>query len=310
MDHETLGGANVHGTMSGVAHFVHPSEQDCFSQLRRLLGFLPSNNLTQPPVLERDDPPERKSEELREIVPNNPAEPYDVVEIIRKVVDNGDFLEVHQGFAPNICVGFARLGGRSIGVVANQPNEAAGMLDVDASSKAARFVRFCDAFNIPLITFVDVPGFMPGLEQEQSGIIRHGAKLIYAYAEARVPKLTVILRKAYGGAYIVMNSKELGSDYNIAWPTAEIAVMGPEGAIGIINRKEIGEAADPAARKDELVGRYREKFANPYFAANRGYIDDVTDPADTRPLLAATLEMLANKVELKRPPKRHGNIPL
>jgi acetyl-CoA carboxylase carboxyltransferase component len=307
--HEELGGAATHASQSGVAHFTAASEDACFADVRRLLSFLPSNNAESAPAVEPTDAPDRADEALREVVPDAANQPYDVMDVITKVVDSGDFLPVHHNFAPNVVVGLARLDGRVIGVVANQANQMAGMLDIDASDKAARFVRFCDAFNIPLVTFVDVPGFMPGTQQEYGGIIRHGAKLLYAYVEATVPKMAVILRKAYGGAYIVMSSKELRSDVNLAWPGSEIAVMGPEGAVNVIGRRAIADADDPEAMRAEMVDDYRERFANPYVAANRGYIDDVIDPAQTRPELVKALRMLETKVD-NLPPKKHGNIPL
>ncbi len=309
VSHEELGGAAAHATRSGVAHFTAPDEDDCFRQVRRLLSFLPSNNADSPPVTDTNDVPDRREPELGSIIPESPNQPYDVMDVIVNVVDDGDFLPVHNDFAGNIVVGFAHLDGRSVGIVANQPAVMAGMLDIDASDKAARFVRFCDAFNIPIVTFVDVPGFMPGTHQEYGGIIRHGAKLLYAYSEATVPKMAVILRKAYGGAYIVMSSKELRSDLNLAWPTAEIAVMGPEGAVNVIGRREIADADDKDAKRAELVADYKDRFANPYVAANRGYVDDVIDPRETRPTLVKALRMLENKVD-STPPKKHGNIPL
>ena len=309
VSHEELGGAATHASRSGVAHFTAASEDACFADVRRLLSFLPSNNAESPPAIAPTDTPYRADPALRDVVPDASSQPYDVMDVITKVVDNADFLPVHHDFAPNIVVGLARLDGRVIGVVANQANQMAGMLDIDASDKGARFVRFCDAFNIPLVTFVDVPGFMPGTQQEYGGIIRHGAKLLYAYVEATVPKLTVILRKAYGGAYIVMSSKELRSDVNLAWPGSEIAVMGPEGAVNVIGRRAIADAEDSEAKRTEMVDDYRERFANPYVAANRGYIDDVIDPAQTRPVLVKALRMLENKVD-SLPPKKHGNIPL
>ena len=309
VSHEELGGAAAHATRSGVAHFTAPDEDDCFRQVRRLLSFLPSNNADSPPVTDTNDVPDRREPELGSIIPESPNQPYDVMDVIGNVVDDGDFLPVHNDFAGNIVVGFAHLDGRSVGIVANQPAVMAGMLDIDASDKAARFVRFCDAFNIPIVTFVDVPGFMPGTHQEYGGIIRHGAKLLYAYSEATVPKMAVILRKAYGGAYIVMSSKELRSDLNLAWPTAEIAVMGPEGAVNVIGRREIADADDKDAKRAELVADYKDRFANPYVAANRGYVDDVIDPRETRPTLVKVLRMLENKVD-STPPKKHGNIPL
>ena len=308
--HEDLGGSDTHTTLSGVAQFAVGSENECFGQIRRLLSFIPSNNKELPPISEVKDDPKRVVDKLRTIIPKDPGTPYDMKEIILAVVDDGDVMEVQEQFAPNILVGFARMDGRPVGIVANQPLESAGMLDINASVKAARFIRFCDAFNIPLVTFVDVPGFMPGIDQEQNGIIRHGAKLIYAYSEATVPKITVVIRKAYGGAYIVMNSKELGADLNLAWPSAEIAVMGPEGAIDIIKRKDIATSADSNKRRAELITEYRERFANPRFSANRGYIDDIIDPADTRRILIRSLDAFANKVPRNRLDKKHGNIPL
>ena len=309
VSHEELGGAAAHASRSGVAHFTAKSEEACFADVRRLLSFLPSNNAESPPSVEPNDAPDRADTSLRDVVPDAANQPYDVMDVITKVVDNGDFLPVHHNFAPNIVVGLARLDGRVIGVVANQANQMAGMLDIDASDKGARFVRFCDAFNIPLVTFVDVPGFMPGTQQEYGGIIRHGAKLLYAYVEATVPKMAVILRKAYGGAYIVMSSKELRSDVNLAWPGSEIAVMGPDGAVNVIGRRAIADAEDADTKRAEMVDDYREQFANPYVAANRGYIDDVIDPAQTRPELVKALRMLETKVD-SLPPKKHGNIPL
>jgi len=306
---EELGGAGVHNSKSGVAHFAAPGEADCLFMIRQLLSYLPQNNMEDPPFVKTQDDPLRMDERLDSIVPDNPTRPYDMKEVIRLVMDDGKFFEVHEHFAMNILVGFARLGGHSVGVVAQQPQVLAGVLDIDASEKAARFIRFCDCFNVPLITFEDVPGFLPGVGQEHGGIIRSGAKLLYAYCEATVPKITVITRKAYGGAYDVMNSKHVRGDLNLAWPTAEIAVMGPDGAVNIIFRKEIAEAADPVARKAELVAMYREKFANPYVAAEWGYIDDVIEPKETRPRLINALEMLQNKRDAN-PPKKHGNIPL
>jgi acetyl-CoA carboxylase carboxyltransferase component len=306
---ESLGGASVHAEKSGVCHVTADSEEDVFFLIRKLLGYLPQNNMEDPPYLPTNDDPLRASEILNEIIPDDPGKPYDVKEIIRAIVDNGQFFEIHENFAQNIVVGFSRLGGHSIGIVANQPAVLAGVLDINASEKAARFVRFCDAFNIPLVTLVDVPGFMPGTEQEHNGIIRSGAKLLYAYCEATVPKLTVILRKAYGGAYIVMSSKHIRGDVNLAWPSAEIAVMGPEGAVSIVMRKEVEQASDPVQRKAELVAEYREKFANPYVAAERGYLDDVIEPHETRARLFNALEMLTNKRD-SNPPRKHGNIPL
>ncbi|NQW19446.1 MAG: methylmalonyl-CoA carboxyltransferase [Chloroflexi bacterium] len=309
VSHEDLGGAATHASLSGVAHFTPESEEACFTQVRALLSYLPSNNAESAPSVEATDVANSADTTLRDVVPDAANQPYDVMDVITKIVDNGEFLPVHHNFAPNIVVGFARLDGRSIGVVANQANQMAGMLDIDASDKAARFVRFCDAFNIPLVTLVDVPGFMPGTQQEYGGLIRHGAKLLYAYVEATVPKITVILRKAYGGAYIVMGSKEMRTDVNLAWPGAEIAVMGPEGAINVIGRREIAEASNADTKRAEMVADYRNQFANPYVAANRGYLDDVIDPAQTRPELIKALRMLESKVD-SIPPKKHGNIPL
>ncbi len=306
---EELGGADIHAEKSGVAHVVADSEADVLYLIRKLLRYLPQNNLEDPPYMDTGDDPLREDPELDTLVPTDPSKPYDVRDVIRRVVDNGEFFEIHETFASNIVVGFARLGGYSVGIVANQPSVLAGVLDIDASEKAARFVRFCDAFNIPIVTFVDVPGFMPGTAQEHGGIIRAGAKLLYAYSEATVPKLTVVLRKAYGGAYDVMSSKHLRADINFAWPTAEIAVMGPEGAVKIVFRKEIAQAEDPKAKQDELVAQYRQEFAHPYIAAARGYIDDVIVPRSTRPRLINALHMLANK-RVTHPPKKHGNIPL
>jgi len=306
---EELGGAVVHNEVSGVAHFLAESEEHELHLVRELLSYIPSNNTEDPPYHKPDDDPLRTETSLNTVIPDNPNKPYDMHEVISAVADNGRFLEVQAHFAGNILVGFARMNGRSVGIVANQPQVFAGVLDINSSTKAARFVRFCDAFNIPLITFEDVPGFMPGLTQEHGGIIRHGAKLLYAYAEATVPKITVITRKAYGGAYDVMSSKHIRCDINLAWPTAEIAVMGPEGAINILHRKELAEAADPEALRAKLTAEYRERFANPYIAAARGFIDDVIEPSQTRPRIISALEMLKNKRD-KNPPKKHGNIPL
>ncbi len=285
------------------------SEEECIETIKKLLSYLPSNNMEDPPIVDAGDDPNRTDKHLAEIIPADPDKPYDIKEIIEVVVDDGDFLEVHPLWAPNIVIGFARLNGRSIGVVGNQPRSFAGALDIRSSTKAARFVRFCDAFNIPVVTFVDVPGFLPGVDQEHGGIIRHGSKLLYAYCEATVPKITLIVRKAYGGAYDVMGSKHSGGDINYAWPTAEIAVMGPQGAINIIFRREIAEATDADQKRKELIADYREKFANPYVAAQKGYIDDVIKPEETRPKLITALEMLVTKRET-RPPKKHANIPL
>jgi acetyl-CoA carboxylase carboxyltransferase component len=306
---EELGGASVHSEKSGVCHVAADSEADTLYLIRKLLGYLPQNNMEDPPYVQTGDDPLRADEDLDNFIPEEPNKPYDVKEIILKIVDNGQFFEIHENFAGNIVVGFARLGGHSVGVVANQPAVLAGVLDIDASEKAARFIRFCDSFNIPLVTFEDVPGFLPGTVQEHGGIIRAGAKLLYAYCEATVPKLTVITRKAYGGAYDVMSSKHIRGDFNVAWPTAEIAVMGPDGAVNIIFRKELQEAIDPVARKAELVAEYREKFANPYIAAERGYIDAIIEPRKTRARLINALEMLQNKRD-SNPAKKHGNIPL
>jgi acetyl-CoA carboxylase carboxyltransferase component len=305
---EDLGGASVHAEKSGVCHVAADSEADTLYLIRKLLGYLPQNNMEDAPFVQGDDPL-RMDDALNTIVPEDPNKPYDIKDVIRPIVDGGDFFEVHENYAPNIVVGFARLGGHSVGIVANQPAVLAGVLDIDASEKGARFVRFCDAFNIPIITFEDVPGFLPGTFQEHHGIIRSGAKLLYAYCEATVPKLTVITRKAYGGAYCVMSSKHIRSDVNLAWPTAEIAVMGPDGAVNIIFRKELDKAADPLQRKAELVAEYKEKFASPYVAAERGYVDDVIEPKETRPRLINALEMLSNKRD-SNPAKKHGNIPL
>ena len=306
---EQLGGAMSHNTRSGVAHFAAENEEHCMEYVKTLLSFLPSNNLEDPPRMETGDDPRRMDDELLTIIPGESDRPYDMKEIIRHVVDNGEFLEVHEHWAGNIVVGLARLDGFPVGIVGNQPNVLAGTLDIDSSTKAARFVRFCDAFNIPLLTFVDVPGFLPGTKQEYGGIIRNGAKLLYAYCEANVPKITVITRKAYGGAYDVMCSKHIRADINLAWPTAELAVMGPDGAVNIIFRKELMNAEDPQGRANELVKSYREKFANPYIAAEMGYIDDIIEPQDTRPRVIDALHTLLNKRE-SRPAKKHGNIPL
>ena len=305
---EDLGGASVHSEKSGVCHVAADSEADTLYLIRKLLMYLPQNNMEDPPFMPGDDPL-RMDERLDSIIPDDPNKPYDIKEVIRMIVDGGQFFEIHENYAANIVVGFARLGGHSVGVVANQPAVLAGVLDIDASEKGARFVRFCDSFNIPIITFEDVPGFLPGTNQEHHGIIRSGAKLLYAYCEATVPKLTVITRKAYGGAYCVMSSKHIRSDLNLAWPSAEIAVMGPEGAVNIIFRKELEKADDPVQRKAELVAEYRQKFASPYVAAERGYIDDVIEPKETRPRLINALEMLSNKRDAN-PAKKHGNIPL
>ena len=306
---EELGGALVHSQTSGVTHFIAKDEEHCIQIIKQLLGYLPSNYLENPPIRENRDDPNRTDEGLAGILPDDPDKPYDVKEVISRVVDNGEFLEIQPLWAPNIVIGLARLNGRAIGIVANQPSFYAGALDINSSVKGGRFVRFCDAFNIPIITFVDVPGFLPGLEQEHGGIIRHGSKLLYAYCEATIPKITLIIRKAYGGAYDVMGSKHSGGDINYACPTAEIAVMGPHGAINIIFRKEIEKTKDPDRKRGELVAEYRKRFANPYTAAQKGYIDEVIEPIETRPRLISALEMLATKRE-PRPPKKHANIPL
>jgi propionyl-CoA carboxylase beta chain len=306
---EDLGGAWTHNTKSGVAHFLAKDDADGIRHVKRLLSFLPSNNSEEPPRMECRDPIERRDAELDTLVPDAPDKPYDMKDVVRRVVDDGDFFEVHEHFAANLIVGFARLNGRPVGVVGNQPNVLAGVLDIDSSVKGARFVRFCDAFNIPLVTFEDVPGFLPGTRQEWGGIIRHGAKLLYAYCEATVPKLTVVTRKAYGGAYDVMSSKHIRGDYNVAWPTAEMAVMGAEGAVNILYREEIAKASDAAAARKRLVAEYNEKFASPWAAAELGYLDDVIEPSDTRPKLIAALEMLRGKRQ-SLPFKKHGNPPL
>ena len=307
--HEVLGGASAHASRSGVAHFAVESEAECFEQVRRLLSFLPLNNMEDPPVQPSLDPPERTDEGLANVIPENPNQPYSMLDVIGPVVDDGNIIQVHALFAPNVIVGFARLDGRPVGIVAQQPDHLAGALDIDASVKAARFVRFCDAFNVPLVTFIDVPGFLPGTSQEYGGIIRHGAKLIYAYAEATVPKVSVLTRKAYGGAYIVMSSKNLTGDINYSWPTGKVAVMGAEGAVNIIYRADIAASESPDQLRAELIQEYKDRLMNPYIAAGRGLIDDVIDPAETRPKLIRALEMLANKRE-SLPPKKHGSIPL
>ncbi len=306
---EELGGAMTHNMRSGVAHFAAHDDEDCLRLIRELLSFLPSNNLDDPPRRVCRDPVDRQEERLNTIVPTEPHLPYDIRDVIHLVVDDGYFLEVQEHFAPNIVIGLARLNGRPVGIVANQPAVLAGVLDIDASVKAARFVRFCDCFNIPLVTFEDVPGFLPGVDQEHRGVIRHGAKLLYAFAEATVPKLTVITRKSYGGAYCVMGSKHIRTDVNYAWPTAEIAVMGPEGAVNILYRRDLQRAADPELLRRALICEYEEKFASPYVAAERGFIDEVIEPKQTRPKLIRSLEMLETKRDTN-PPKKHGNIPL
>lgn len=310
ISHEELGGTKAHAEKSGVAHFIAENEPECFQMVRRLLSFLPQNNRDNPPTVTPTDDPARTDENLLNIIPEEPNKSYDMKKIITSVVDNGDFMEVHRNFAPNLIVGFGRLNGKPVGIVAQQPAYLAGVIDIDAAVKGARFVRFCDAFNIPLVSFVDVPGFMPGPEQEEGGIIRHGAKFIYAYAESTVPKVTIITRKAYGGAYIVMSSKHLRGDINYSWPTGEIAVMGPEGAVNIIFRDAIAKSDNPDETRQKLVSEYKERFANPYIAAARGYIDDVIDPRVTRPKLIRALETLENPSDSTRPQKKHGNIPL
>jgi propionyl-CoA carboxylase beta chain len=306
---EQLGGAMTHNETSGVAHFAVPDDRECLRLVRELLGYLPSNNVDEPPRRETADPVDREEEALDRLVPESPNQPYDILDLIHPVVDDGVFLEVHRYFARNIVVGFARLAGRSVGIVANQPAHLAGTLDMDSSVKAARFVRFCDAFNIPLVTFEDVPGFMPGTRQEYGGIIRHGAKLLFAFAEATVPKVTLITRKAYGGAYCVMASKHIRTDVNFAWPTAEIAVMGPEGAVNILYKRELDAAIYPERLRDERIAEFREKFTNPYVAASRGFIDEVIHPRQTRAKLITALASLETKRD-RNPPKKHGNIPL
>jgi propionyl-CoA carboxylase beta chain len=306
---EELGGPMTHNATSGVAHFIARDDADCLALIRELLGFIPQNNQEDPPRVEGRDPADRRDEALDTLVPIEPDKPYDIKEIITRVVDDGYFVEVHEHFAKNLVVGFARMGGQSVGIVANQPAVLAGCLDINASVKGARFVRFCDAFNIPLITFEDVPGFLPGTQQEYGGIIRHGAKLLFAFAEATVPKITLITRKAYGGAYCVMASKHLRTDVNLAYPTAEIAVMGPEGAVNIVYRRELQKAGDADKLRREKVEEFRERFANPYIAAERGWVDAVIEPRDTRPKLIAALRMLETKRDTM-PPKKHGNIPL
>jgi acetyl-CoA carboxylase carboxyltransferase component len=307
--HEELGGAMTHASKSGVAHFVGATEQQTLEMVRYLLSFLPSNNLEDPPYFPPTDDPERQDERLVGLMPDAPNKPYDMGEVIRLVVDDGEFLEVCPWWAQNIITGFARMNGHTVGIVANQPRVLAGTLDIDSSSKGARFVRFCDAFNIPLVTLVDVPGFLPGTNQEYGGVIRHGAKLLYAFTEATVPRITVITRKAYGGAYVVMNSKHIRADLSLAWPTAEIAVMGPEGAVNIIFRRDIEQSEDPVSKRAELIAEYAGRFATPFVAAERGYVDDVIEPQETRPRIIKALEMLRSKRE-SPPPRKHGNLPL
>lgn len=306
---EELGGALTHATKSSVADFAADSEEECIQLTRRLLSFIPQNNMEDPPFVETDDPADRQDPALRTLVPDNPNKPYDIKELLRLVVDDSNFFEVAPLHAKNLVIGFARFGGRSVGIVANQPAHRAGVLDIECSTKGARFVRFCDAFNIPIITFVDVPGFLPGVDQEHGGIIKHGAKLLYAYCEATVPKITVIIRKAYGGAYDVMSSKHIRGDLNLAWPSAEIAVMGAKGAVEILHRKELAAADDPEALAAEREEEFTETFASPYIAAARGYVDEVIQPSQTRPRIVAALRVLENKRD-RNPPRKHGNIPL
>jgi len=306
---EELGGAYTHGKYSGVAQFVAKDEYECMDIVKKLLSYLPQNNMEDPPIVNTGDDPNRTDSKLAAVVPENPYEPYDIKQIVTSILDNNEFFEVHELWAANVVVGFGRLNGRSVGIIANQPLHLAGSLDIDSSNKAARFIRTCDCFNIPIISIIDTPGYLPGLEQERNGIIRHGSKLLFSYCEATVPKLAVIVGKAYGGAYIAMSSKHLRADVNLAWPTAEIAVLGPEAAINIIFRKEIAESKDPEAFRKKLIKEYRDKFANPYIAAEQGFIDAVIDPIETRPMLVRALEAFANKRE-SRPPKKHGNINL
>lgn len=306
---EELGGSKTHNTKSGVAHFRSKNDEECIEQIKELLRYIPSNNLESSEVLECNDDINRTSKKLNKIVPESATKAYDIKEIVKEIADNNKFFEVQSHYAKNMVIGYIKLNGKTVGIVANQPKILAGSLDVNSSDKAARFIRFCDSFNIPLLTFVDVPGFLPGVGQEHTGIIRHGAKLLFAYAEATVPKITVITRKAYGGAYIGMNSKNLGSDFNLAWPSAEIAVMGPEGAANIIFRKEISDADNPIEKRKEKINEYREAFSNPYVAAKRGFIEDVIEPAHTRPVVISLFEMLESKRD-ERPAKKHGNIPL
>ncbi len=309
VDFEELGGAMKHNATSGVAHFAAENEEHCFELIRRLLSYIPQNNMEDPPFVAPSDDPMRMDEELDHIVPDSPNKPYDMREIVRHVVDDGDYFEVQEHWARNITIGFARLNGHSVGIVGQNPAYLAGVLDIDSATKGGRFVRFCDCFNIPIVTFVDVPGYLPGVSQEHSGIIRHGSKLLYAYCEATVPMITVITRKGYGGAYVVMGSKHVRSDISYAWPGAEIAVMGPDGAVNIIFRRELDAAEDATSRREQILRDYREEFANPYAAAKRGYVDEVIEPQETRPRLIDALEMLQNK-RVARPPKKHGNIPL
>ena len=306
---EELGGANTHGSKSGVAHFVAENEYECMDYIKKLISFLPQNNTEQPPKLSTDDDPNRLDHNLINIMPENPLQPYDMKEIINSIVDNHEFFEVHELFAPNIVIGYGRLNGNVVGIVANQPMHLAGALDIDSSNKASRFIRFCDSFNVPIITLVDTPGYMPGSNQEHNGIIRHGSKLLYAYCEATVPRITLVIGKAYGGAYIAMGSKNLRTDVNYAWPTAKCAVLGGEAAVKIMNRKELAASDDPESLKKELIDEFAEKFENPYVAASHGTVDNVINPAETRPMLIKALEMLANKRE-KQLPRKHGNINL
>jgi acetyl-CoA/propionyl-CoA carboxylase len=306
---EELGGARTHASKSGVAHFIAKNEYECMDKIKKLLSFIPQNNTEEPPLMESLDDVNRIDPNIINILPENPYEQYDMTQIIKSLVDNGEFFEIHELFAENILVGFARLGGRSVGLIANQPMYLAGALDINSSNKAARFIRFCDAFNIPIVTLVDTPGYLPGTDQEHNGIIRHGSKLLYAYCEATVPKITCIIGKAYGGAYIAMGSKNLRADVNYAWPTSEIAVLGPEAAITIIHRRDLKGSADAIAIKKKLVKEYREKYANPYIAAEKGIIDLVIDPMETRPMIIRAIEALVNKRE-SRPWKKHGNINL
>ncbi len=309
LTHEELGGAMAHATHSGVCHFAIDGEEECLQEVRRLMSFLPLNNMEDPPLFEMGDDVHRRDEDLLRVIPDEPTRPYDMREVIFRVVDAGDFMEVHEHFAQNIIVGFARMAGRTVGIVGNQPLYLAGSLDIDSSRKAARFVRFCDAFNIPILTFVDVPGYLPGRSQEYGGIITHGAKLVYAYAEATVPKVTIIVRKAHGGAYDAMGSKHLRADVNLSWPTGEIAVMGPDAAVGLLYRRQLEKAERPEEERARLLEEYKGKFANPYVAASKGFIDDVIDPRDTRPKVIWALEMLRNKSD-GMPAKKHGNVPL
>ncbi|MEO0072618.1 MAG: acyl-CoA carboxylase subunit beta [candidate division WOR-3 bacterium] len=306
---DELGGAEIHATKSGIAHFVYDNDQECLDGIKKLLSYLPQNNLEDPPEVTSEDDPEREVPELNEVIPDDSNKPYVMRNVILKIVDYDSFFEVHKDYAPNIIVGFARLDGEVVGIVAQEPSIMAGVLDIHSSIKAARFIRFCDCFNIPIITFEDVPGFLPGVSQEHGGIIKHGAKLLYAYCEATVPKITVITRKSYGGAYCVLGSKQVRADINLAWPTAELAVMGPEGAVNIIFRKELAEAQNPQELRQKLIEEYRNKFANPYVAASRGYIDDIIEPAKTRKELIKYLKLLRTKRE-RTPPRKHGNIPL